>query len=470
MKTLTSLFYSLLLCFTFYNSNCQTELWAVTVLGGAYSEGAMIHMNSNGTSLAVAHNFHGPAGYRPYGNLLQASDGNLYGTCHDGGTFGSCTIYKLNPANNSYTDVYSFDHPTGYIPWSGVTEGPNGKLYGVTVDGGANNDGVLYSYDINSNVYTDVHDFLNISGAYPYSPPILHSNGYLYGTTRYGGVNNMGVIYRYDVSTNSYVHVVNFNGVNGAYANGSLIEGANGILYGMTAGGGTNGDGVLFSYTPAFNYYVKLFDFDEVANGRYPMGSLILATDGCLYGMTSLGGGSFGTIFKYNITTNTLTNLHNFDLNQGDGSNPQGDLMQSGNELFGMTQFGGTNGDGIIFKFDITTNIYTKLIDFNGANGQNPYGGFIQLTPTGIAANHANNSEFTISPNPVINNCNITWQGSEKMNFLLYDLSGSEISNSFITTQNNSSATLNLEGISPGNYILEINGKDKKAVKQIMKR
>ena len=60
-------------------------------------------------------------------------------------------------------------------------------------------------------------------------------------------------------------------------------------LYGMTGRGGSNDAGVIFSFDPAASTYTKLMDFDY-ANGRYPYGSLVQASDGKLYGMTSEGG------------------------------------------------------------------------------------------------------------------------------------------------------------------------------------
>src|SRR4030095_8061391 len=101
----------------------------------------------------------------------------------------------------------------------------------------------------------------------------------------------------------------------------------------MTAGGGSNGYGVIFSFDPSTSTYTKLKDFDGT-NGRNPTGSLIQASDGKLYGMTS-GGGSNGT------------------------------------------DYGGL-GCGVIFSFDPLSSTYTKLKDFDGSDGARPFGSLVQ--------------------------------------------------------------------------------------------
>src|SRR6185295_9777043 len=97
MKTKLLLSSILVALFTISIANAQSHVWALTLNGGGASQGSIIVCNNDGTGLNVAHSFQGPDGYHPYGNLLCASDGNLYGTCYDGGCYGSCTIFRLIP-------------------------------------------------------------------------------------------------------------------------------------------------------------------------------------------------------------------------------------------------------------------------------------------------------------------------------------------------------------------------------------
>src|SRR6185295_14860830 len=139
-------------------------------------------------------------------------------------------------------------------------------------------------------------------------------------------------------------------------------------------------DGVVFSFDPVSQTYTRLFDFNGV-NGSNPYGSLIQARDGKFYGMTWGGGNSgAGVIFSYDPASSSYTKLYDFDFTNG--SHPYGDLMQaSDGKLYGMTNSGGSNDLGVIFSFDLVSSKFTKLLDYDGSNGANPYFGsaFIEL-------------------------------------------------------------------------------------------
>ena len=148
----------------------------------------------------------------------------------------------------------------------------------------------------------------------------------------------------------------------------------------MTSLGGTDNDGVIFNYDPGSGSYTKVLDFNG-SNGANPYGSLIQAKDGKLYGMTWGGGNSdAGVIFSFDPASSVYTRLYDFDF--VNGSHPYGDLMQaSDGKLYGMTNSGGSNDLGTIFSFDLVSSTFTKLQDYDGSNGANPYFGsaFIEL-------------------------------------------------------------------------------------------
>ena len=142
------------------------------------------------------------------------------------------------------------------------------------------------------------------------------------------------------------------------------------IWYDQYAGGEIN-NGVLFEYDLAKDTLSKRKDFDGI-NGSYPIGSLMQASNGKLYGMTIEGGSNgVGVLFEYDFATNILTKKVDFEGNST-GSYTPGNLIQANNgKLYGMTLGGGTNDDGVIFEYDPATNIFTKKIDFDGNNGRN---------------------------------------------------------------------------------------------------
>jgi len=445
----------------------QNQLWMLTRDGGANNGGTIIKANSDGSGATVAFNFQPPDGYTPYGDLLLASDDNLYGTCFNGGSFGSCTCFRYEPSTGTYTDVYDFDIAHGDYPRSGMIEGPNGILYGAASGGGIHGGGVIYSYNMATGTYTDLVDLESATGSYPIGSPVL-CNGKLYGMTMYGGANSRGVIYRYDIATDYYSDVLDFGGPATTTHEGNLMLASNGLLYGMGSGNGLTGDGVLFSFDPVSKAFVKLHDFNGT-DGRSPKGGLIEASNGLLYGMTSAGGiTNNGTIFSFDISTGVLNSLYSF--NGADGREPWGNLKQSGTLLCGTTFSGGAGNLGVIFNYDITTGMYTKLLDFNATNGSGPTGGFISYHATGIG--QLNNDEaISIFPNPVSNYLYITSNVSQTENATLYlkDLTGKIIHASSCKMHNNQPEKIDLTGYSKGTYLLEIRSAGGTVVKKIVK-
>src|SRR5262249_46639548 len=153
-----------------------------------------------------------------------------------------------------------------------------------------------------------------------------------------------------------------------------LFEASNGLFYGLSSGG-TTSMGTLFSYDPVNNIFTVLHTFGGT-DGSAPQGTLMQAADGKLYGVTSTGGtNNVGVLFHYDISSSTYTKLYDFAV--ATGSNPAGDLHQSANlVLYGSASNGGVSGMGALFSYDLGTGTYTDILDFNGTNGSDPTGGF----------------------------------------------------------------------------------------------
>jgi uncharacterized repeat protein (TIGR03803 family) len=228
-----------------------------------------------------------------------------------------------------------------------------------------------------------------LTGSNPYGSLLQTNDGKFYGMNSFGGVGMHGVgggmIFSYDPLSSTYTRLFDFaddlsNEENGSFPFGSFIQLGDEKLYGMASLGGTDNDGVIFSYDRVSRSYTKLLDFDG-SNGSNPYGSLIQARDDKLYGMTWGGGNNgAGVIFSYDPLSSTYSKLYDFDF--ANGSHPYGDLMQaSDGKLYGMTNSGGSNDLGVIFSFDPVSSRFTKLLDYDGSNGANPYFGsaFIEL-------------------------------------------------------------------------------------------
>jgi len=345
-------------------------IFGLLFLGISFSKGQTY------TNLVSMDNTSSPYGFFPTGDLLQVG-GKLYGMTLEGGTIGDGVLFSYTIVGNTYTDLENFDNntaPKGAYPYSDVIN-VSGILYGMTEDGGANNDGVIFSYNIGTSTYTDLYDFNGgTGGKYPKGSLVAIGN-VLYGMTYVGGTNSIGNIFSYNIGTNTYANLYNFTSATGQNPYGSLtVDGS--ILYGMTEAGGTSNEGVIFSFNPIGNIYTDLVNFNgaSIPKGSNPQFGFLTLYNSILYGLTEGGGANGdGVIFSYNPSLTTYTDLYDFSGGTG-GQYPFGSLLLSGNTFFGMTRTGGTASTGNIFSFDISTSTYTNLYSFTGGiNGATPY-------------------------------------------------------------------------------------------------
>lgn len=217
----------------------------------------------------------------------------------------------------------------------------------------------------------------NVGGS---GSPILVPNGginVLYGMTG-------GNIFKINTNGTAYSNLHTFQGVygpgggDGENAQGSLVYDGSTTLYGMTQGGGVYIPGVGY---PEYGTRFTL-DYDgsnysgatafTSSEGINPYGSLIIV-GGTRYGMTNLGGANA----KGTIWSSSAGPLHSF-AGGSDGAYPYGDLVSDGTYLYGMTPRGGLDDKGVVFKYNLSTNAYSVLLEFgNTANGAHPYGSLI---------------------------------------------------------------------------------------------
>lgn len=229
--------------------------------------------------------------------------------------------------------------------------------------------------------YADIHDFNGTAGSIPQGSLILVGNK-LYGMTYQGGANNDGCVFSVDTNGSDYKDILDFAGSNGKYPYFGKLVCSGEVLYGMTGSGGSNNDGCIFSVDTNGSHYKDLHDFNGT-QGKEPQGSLTLYGK-LLYGMTNLGGpNTDGCIFSIDTNGNGYKDLFNFGGNNG--SNPDGDLTfsVSGKELYGTTTLGGLYGSGCIFSIDSNGTNYKDLFDFNDQSnpkGANPPGAIVKVT------------------------------------------------------------------------------------------
>ncbi len=332
-------------------------------------------------SYTVLHHFTSASGAHPYAGLVQAADGNFYGTTADGGGHSAGTVFKITPAG-ALTTLYSFcsqvNCADGLLPQAGLVKGSDGNFYGTTAYGGANNDGTVFVITP-AGVLTTLYSFDSADGANPVAGLVEGNDGDFYGTTYGGGTRDRGTVFKITPSgglTTLYNFCTKSGCSDGIFPRTGLVQAADGNFYGTTDGGGIYHRGSVFMITP-IGAFTSLHSFN-LTDGANPDAGLVQGTDGNFYGTTSAGGiHEWGTVFK--ITPGgTVTTLHGFT--STDGSNPVAGLVQAtdGN-FYGTTNGGGAHTRGTIFQITPGGTL-TTLYSFSFTDGSSPMAGLVQAT------------------------------------------------------------------------------------------
>jgi uncharacterized repeat protein (TIGR03803 family) len=346
-------------------------------------------------TFTTLHSFTGTDGATPYAGLVQATDGNFYGTTYNGGVDCCGTVFKITPSG-TLAMLYSFTGTDGANPASGLILATNGNLYGTTYAGGTTGGkGTVFKITLGGTL-TTLHGFGGANGAYPEAVLVQGTDGNFYGTTVHGGMrmgcekgHGCGTIFKITPhGTLTTLH--EFARAHGAYPY-SLVQGTDGNFYGATANGGANnscsqGCGTIFKITPS-GTLTTLHSFDST-DGAEPTAGLAQGTDGNFYGTTDYGGANNqGTVFKI-TPSGTLTTLYSFcsQTNCTDGSVPLGLVQATDGNFYGTTFSNGSNGPtGSGTAFSITpsgtlTTLYSFCSQTNCTDGQFPFAGLVQAT------------------------------------------------------------------------------------------
>jgi uncharacterized repeat protein (TIGR03803 family) len=359
------------------------NLYGTTLFGGANCApnggcGTVFKITPNG-KVTTLYSFCAQSGCidgaAPQAGLVQAIDGNLYGTTPNGGANcapnGGCgTVFKITP-NGELTTLYSFCAQSGCTdgayPFAGLVQATDGNLYGTTLFGGANNDGTVFEMTPKGTLKT-LFSFDSTNGTNPYAGLIQASDGNFYGTTIGGGKFNYGMVFKLTprgriTTLHSFCHLSSC--ADGQSPQTALIQATNGDFYGTTSSGGVQGGGMVFRITSKGTFTV-LYSFCSLAfcsEGSTPMAGLVQATNGNLYGTTSLGGNpGYGTIFEIS-PGGELTYPFVFDNYFTDGAQPHAGLVQATNgALYGTTYYGGANSVGTVFSLSVKSATSTALV------------------------------------------------------------------------------------------------------------
>jgi uncharacterized repeat protein (TIGR03803 family) len=314
------------------------NFYGTTYAGGSNNAGTIFKLEPSG-NFTVLHSFDGSSGGNYPSGMIQANDGNFYGTTSYGGSSaGLGTVFKLS-SSGSFSILHKFVGPLGGVyPSSGVIQASDGNLYGTTQGGGTYGLGVVFKIGLSGN-FSVLHVFDDMnSGYYPITKLLQANDGSFYGTTTVGGANEGGTVFKLDQAGNFSV-LYDFDDASGG-AN-ALIQGSDGNLYGtISFFGGSNGDGTIFKLTTSGNF-TALHSLDGASEGSNPEAGLIQASDGSFYGTTSSDGPyDGGSIFRLVETSDTTLITLTSSLNPSTfGQSVTFTATVSGNSPTGTVEF-----------------------------------------------------------------------------------------------------------------------------------
>jgi uncharacterized repeat protein (TIGR03803 family) len=447
---------------------CFTAVFCITIVSVVSAQTFQTVVTFNSTNGAV-----------PTDVLVQGTDGNLYGTTQYGGAANIGTVFKLTQGG-AFTTIYNFCSKSlctdGSLPDAGLVQASDGNFYGTTFWGGSQDSGTIFKITP-AGVLTTLYSFCSLAkcadGSNPHAALMIGSDGNFYGTTSGGGVPNGGGVFKITPSgtfTRLYSFCSQANCADGSSPEGGVIQWTDGNFYGTTSAGGNAGAGTVFKLTPA-GVLTTLYTFCSLAkcaDGEFPYAGLALGSDGNFYGTTS---GSEpptgGTVFKI-TPSGLLTTLHRFCslANCADGEYPFAGVVQGADgNFYGTTEIGGANannvdcvfGCGVLYR--ITPNgslstLYNFCSNNNCSDGAESIAGVVQASSgTFYGTTFAGGSCLTLAEG-----CGTVFTWSTKVP-LPPTLAPSSVNfgNQAIDTST-TARTITIKNVNTGYSILDLNG------------
>lgn len=330
------------------------NFYGTTQYGGTNNQGTVFRVTPSGT-VTTLYSFSGPPeGAQPAGGLIQALDGQFYGVTVVGGTSTNCfencgTVFQMGP-EGKVTTLSSFDSSDGNYPWVGLIQASDGNFYGTTTQGGTYGLGTIFRITA-SGTLTSLHSFDDTDGDFPTAPLIQSSDGNLYGTTELA--NGSGNIFEITLA-GAFTDVFQFNTSSGTWPIAGLMQASDGMYYGCTTNYGPDGGGTIFKTGLKGRVAIVAGLSNHPGTPEQCFASLIQGSDGNLYGTTFAGGtGEDGTIIQV-TPSGTVNMVYSFTGESG-GSDPWGVIQGTDGQFYGMTWTAGTTGNccGVIYSFDM---------------------------------------------------------------------------------------------------------------------
>jgi uncharacterized repeat protein (TIGR03803 family) len=459
----------------------QQRLWGLATAGGAHESGTVFSLSVDSSTFRTHHDYQESSEY-PYayldGSMVPAADGGFFASseCERNGTCANGEVLHITPVG----EVTVVSQP--YMHRGGLMLASNDYLY--IVDDWINLfQGGIVRLPAAPTVFDLSHVLFRIQntqqGQNPHAPLVELADGYLYGLAPLGGAADDGVMYRIKADGSGFRVMFNFNEIlHGGKPQGSLMLASNGFLYGTTSVGGSLRRGTVFRIRPDGSDFKKIVEFSG-ANGAEPLADLSEAS-GKLFGFTRLGGEfNKGVLFSVNLDGTAFQKL--ISLSGDNGSFPENTPTIVGQYVYGMTTYGGVNDKGSVFRIRKDGTGYSKLHDFSTTDGAHPKGGlllsedFFTSSPASTASalrmdDEVSNPPYSLSvfPNPFTNDFTTEFKSdrSQVVRLIMTNMYGEIVSEQLSDTNQSLSLGGDLE---KGIYILKVVAGDEVANYRLVK-
>jgi uncharacterized repeat protein (TIGR03803 family) len=356
-------------------ASIQPKIANNTIMG--LSKNGLYRLNPDGSNFQKINTFpFGNDNYSIFQQLTYSPVTNQVFYIADGGVYKNGYLLKMDATALTNFDVHDFGNvPGGYNP-SGIFKATDGKLYGITQNGGAAGGGTIFKMNTDGSAFQTIYDFNGANGQSPIGQLLLAADGRLYGVCNRSGVSGLSdnrLIFGINTDGTNYTVLKIFtNAATDGRVVGELTEGTAGSLYGVTGPWGDRDDepSIIFKIATSGTGYTVLKTFNTSFTEGKVMRNRLTFYSGFLYGTFALGGNnSAGTAFRINENGTGFTVIKHFSPATEGVIGIGGLTLASNNILYGSTAFGGSFGSGTVFTINPSTLGVQVIYNFPGAQG-----------------------------------------------------------------------------------------------------
>ena len=360
-------------------------IYGTTRAGGQNGLGVLFRIHQDGTDFAVLHHFSSSLG-SPTGDLIQLNNGEFIGICLHGGSADLGGIWKTTAPDTAPTFIHEYKIESGYGIRGSVFLSGDSLLYCTTEAGGSFNRGALFRLNAETGERTDICNFSNANGPkQPIGTVTEDSQGRLLGITIAGAPGTSGAFYRIEKDGSNFETRISFSSPYGTQMALGLQKNWDGTICLTLPTGGPLRGGCILEISPEAAAFDEIGSFRGALAEASQVSYLHPKLDGGWLGLSSKGGiSNSGTLIEFTAELADIKILVDFGRNGC--STPSGPLLlASDGKYYGVLQYGGPNGKGVLYRLLADLSGYEIVYAFGADNERYPIGNLFEITPGTLA-------------------------------------------------------------------------------------